>query len=214
MSLKVIGAGLGRTGTYSLKVALEKLTGEPCYHMAEVFRHLDHVPTWLAAANGDSVNWEALMQGYGAAVDWPVASFWPEMSKAFPDALILVSTRNAESWWESAHQTIFEATSHMTGDEMKDWLEMVHALFRNRFTMEITDREACIAAFEKHYEDVLSTVPADRRLVWNVKDGWEPICKALNVPIPDEPFPITNTRQEFIERFEHRGDEVPTLATT
>ena len=87
MTLRVVGAGLGRTGTMSLKLALERLLGAPCYHMAEVFVHPEHVAVWHAAARGEPVDWHALFAGYAAAVDWPVGSFWPEVSAAFPDAL-------------------------------------------------------------------------------------------------------------------------------
>src|SRR5579862_1539933 len=106
MPLQVIGAGIGRTGTNSLKVALEMLLGGPCYHMFELLNHLDDVPTWQAAADGQAVAWEALMANWVAGVDWPVSAFWPELSVAFPDAKILLSLRDSESWWTSASATI------------------------------------------------------------------------------------------------------------
>src|SRR5690348_10458482 len=106
MSLRVIGAGCGRTGTMSLKLALERLLGAPCYHMVEVFAHPEHVPDWHAAALGNMPDWNALFAGYAAAVDWPASAFWPELSAAFPDALVVLSVRDAQSWWQSAHETI------------------------------------------------------------------------------------------------------------
>src|SRR5690349_5235679 len=138
MALRVIGAGLGRTGTYSLKVALERLLGGPCYHMAEVFAHPEHVASWHAAAGGRMPDWHALFAGYRATVDWPAASFWPELSAAFPDALVLLSVRDPESWWQSAHETIFPAVRAAPGE----WRAMIEALFEARFTGALEDRAA------------------------------------------------------------------------
>src|SRR5207244_1907794 len=112
MSLRVVGAGLGRTATYSLKIALERLLGAPCYHMVEVFEHPEHVATWHDAALGRMPDWQEFLAGYAAAVDWPASAFWREMSEAFRDAIILLSTRDPVSWWESAHATIFQAMGH------------------------------------------------------------------------------------------------------
>jgi hypothetical protein len=198
MTLRVVGAGLGRTGTLSLKLALERLLGAPCYHMTEVFAHPEHVAAWHAAARGEPVDWEALFGGYAAAVDWPVGSFWPEVSAAFPDALILLSTRSAESWWQSASQTIFPISAKAAGTP---WHAMWMDLARNRFTTRLDDRESAIAAYERHNADVRARAPKSRLLEWTVKDGWGPLCRALGVPLPDEPFPHANSTEEFLGRF-------------
>src|SRR5579884_4290855 len=107
--LRVIGAGIGRTGTHSLKLALERLLGGRCYHMVEVFQRPEHIPVWAAAAKGEPVDYRRLLDGYVAAVDWPSAAFWPELAAAFPDAVIVLSSRDADGWWRSASRTIFEA---------------------------------------------------------------------------------------------------------
>src|SRR5262245_3217336 len=104
MSLRVVGAGLGRTGTMSLKIALERLLGAPCYHMIEVFQHPEHVAFWHEAALGRMPDWDQLFAGYAAAVDWPSAAFWPELMEAYPDALVVLSVRDTQSWWQSAHE--------------------------------------------------------------------------------------------------------------
>ncbi len=195
--LRVIGAGVGRTGTLSLKVALERLLGAPCYHMAEVFAHQEHVPVWRDAARGKMPDWSALLGGYAAAVDWPASAFWPELVEAFPDALVLLSVRDAESWWKSANGTIFPATERAPSDL---WRSMIEEMFASRFTSEIRDRAASIAAFERHNARVRATVPARRLLEWRAGDGWDPICRALGVPVPEEPFPHTNTTADFIGR--------------
>jgi hypothetical protein len=197
MSLRVVGAGLGRTGTMSLKLALERLLGAPCYHMLEVFEHPEHVAVWHAAARGEPVDWHALFAGYAAAVDWPVGSFWPEVSVAFPGALILLSTRSAESWWQSASQTIFPTSAKLAGTP---WHAMWMELARSRFTTQLDDRAAAIAAYERHNADVRARAPKPRLLEWSAKDGWGPLCRALGVAVADEPFPHANSTEEFLGR--------------
>lgn len=195
MALRIVGAGLGRTGTLSLKVALEKLLGAPCYHMAEVFAHPEHVPLWHAAARGEAIDWKALFAGYAAAVDWPAAAFWPEIAAAFPDAPVLLSVRDADGWWKSANRTIFATSDAAAGTP---WFDMMNALMAARFTPDPQDRDAAIAAFESHNARVRRSVPATRLVEWRAADGWEPLCRALGAPIPDEPFPHTNTTEQFL----------------
>lgn len=207
MTLRVVGAGLGRTGTLSLKLALEKLLGGPCYHMMEVFGRPDDIPVWHAAARGESVDWDALLADYRASVDWPGASFWAEMHEAFPEALVLLSVRDAESWWDSASETIFPHIHSLPPDAppmFQDWHRMVNDLIGSRFGGDITDRASAIAAFEAHNERVRQSVPADRLLEWRASDGWEPLCDALDLPVPDEPFPRANSREEFLDRTKWR----------
>ena len=172
----------------SLKLALETLLGEPCYHMGEVFAHPEHTPVWHAAAKGEMPDWPSFFKGYAATVDWPAAAFWPELSKAFPEAPVLLSVRDADAWWKSAHNTIFPV-SLRTDDE---WSRMTIALFGARFTSALEDREACIAAFNEHNARVREVLSSDRLIEWRPGDGWAPICRALGVAIPEEPFPHVN----------------------
>ena len=206
MALKAVGAGLGRTGTHSLKLGLERLLGAPCYHMVEVFSHPAHVPQWKAAATDQPVDWEFVMNGYAAAVDWPACSFWRELSALNPHAPIIYSRRDPEAWWESANATIFSVAPQM-GGEMNEWHDMVVALFERKFTGEIKNRDACIAAFKRHEADVLENAPSDRLVVWNVSDGWGPLCEALHVPVPEEPFPKTNTREQFLAHHQETSSQ-------
>lgn len=205
MTLRVVGAGLGRTGTLSLKLALERLLGGPCYHMMEVFSHPEHVASWHEAARGGNPDWEEVFRDYRAVVDWPAASFWPELMEAFPDALVLLSVRDADGWWKSASQTIFPVSRGASGE----WRDMVDAVFAARFTSALDDREACIAAFERHNAAVRERVPASRLLEWRASQGWEPLCTALGVPVPDEPFPRANTSEEFLGRVSAAGPGPP-----
>lgn len=193
MTLRVVGAGLGRTGTLSLKVALERLFGGPCYHMAEVFARPEHVPAWHDAARGQMPDWKRLLGGYHAAVDWPASAFWPELMEAFPDALVVLSVRDADAWWRSANGTIFPTIDRADGP----WRAMIEELFATRFTAALEDRDACVGAFERHNAEVRRRVPASRLLEWRASDGWEPLCAALGVPVPDDPFPRVNTTEEF-----------------
>jgi hypothetical protein len=196
--MRVIGAGLPRTGTHSLKLALEQLLGSACYHMIEVFGNLDHVPVWHQAVKGDVPDWGRFLADYDAIVDWPGSAFWRELSDSNPDALVLLSVReNPETWWQSADQTVLETMRRKHPPEFHAWLEMCLDLMRSRFTGVWEDRRSAMAAYERHNDEVRSTVPSDRLLEWRPGDGYAPICKALDLPIPNEPFPHVNTTAEF-----------------
>jgi hypothetical protein len=187
---------MGRTGTNSLKLALERLLGEPCYHMFECVERPEHMPLWTAAARGDLPNWDRLLSGYGAAIDFPPAAFWPELMRAYPEALILLSVRDSDDWWRSASRTIFPTVLAMRPGPER---EMIEALWSNRFTHDVENESSAKAAFEKFNAEVRAGVPGERLLEWRPGDGWEPICSALELPVPAEPFPHVNTTAEFLE---------------
>jgi hypothetical protein len=199
MSLKVVGAGVGRTGTESLKIALERLLGGPCYHMLEVLGHPDFLGSWAAIGRGETPDWDAVFDGYVAAVDWPAAAFWPELSEKYPDALVLLSTReSAEVWWRSASATIFgSATQGMLA--APDAADMFGGIM-GRFTLELGNPEAAMAAYDAHNQKVRDTIPADRLIEWKPGDGWAPIAQRLGLAVPDEAFPHVNTTEMFIDR--------------
>jgi hypothetical protein len=196
VSLRVVGAGVGRTGTHSLKVGLEMLLGGPCYHMVEVFGRPDHPARWLAAMNGEPTDYDALFEGFVAAVDWPECTMWREIADAYPDAIILLSTRDPEAWWKSCESTIFEAMTRAMEGEPNDWTRMATKMLE-LFGGDMSDKDKSIAAFERHNADVRATVDPKRLVEWQGKDGWGPICDALGLPVPDEPFPHVNTTDEF-----------------
>lgn len=195
MELKVVGAGVGRTGTASLKLALEQLLGGRCHHMLEIIDDPAQVPGWTAAVQGDDVDWAQLLDGYTATVDWPGAAFWREISAANPEALVLLSTRDPEAWYSSASNTIFNVFEH-SPPGLEDWFATVRTLFATRFSDDLGNAEVMMGAFERHNADVRAGVPSERLLEWTVQDGWEPICERLGVPVPDEPFPRTNSTNE------------------
>ena len=202
MALQVVGAGIGRTGTHSLKLALERLLDAPCYHMIEVFMHLDHAPTWTAALRGEQVDWAPIMDGYVASVDWPGGAVWRELLADNPDALVLLSTRkDAATWWHSADRTILEPFRRDVGGFVPDpaWQEMATVMLE-RFTPDFLDRDKAMAAYDAHNAAVRAEVPPDRLVEWQPGDGWEPLCAALGAAVPDEPFPHSNTTEEFRAR--------------
>ncbi|HKL62531.1 MAG TPA: sulfotransferase [Woeseiaceae bacterium] len=195
--IRVIGAGVGRTGTHSLKRALEHLLGGRCYDMDEVLAHREHETVWKAAAAGRMPDWQRFLGDYAGTEDWPAAAFWPELAEAFPDAFVLLSHRRAEDWLLSARATIFQA---MEEDEDTPWGDMIHAIMRERFTDLLEDDNACLEAYERHNAAVRAAVPPERLIDWPTGAGWEPLCQALGVAVPDMPFPHVNTTREFRER--------------
>ncbi|MEU5873347.1 sulfotransferase family protein [Glycomyces sp. NPDC047369] len=200
--LRVIGAGLPRTGTMTLKHALETLLGAPCHHMSEVFADLETQPAgFLAAAAGGPVDWDGLLGGYAAAVDWPASAFYAELAEAYPDAVVVLSRRDSfDTWWRSCNDTIF--TGMDTGDvATAEWQAMIDAVWAKTFDgAGRGDRDAVEAAYARYHERVRATVPADRLVEFTTGAGWAPLCAALGLPEPDEPFPHLNTTREWHER--------------
>ena len=215
MGLKVIGAGLPRTGTTSLKIALQILLNGRCYHMAETHEHPEHAEYWRAAGKGEPVDWEKLFSGYSAAVDTPTCHFWSELMQVYPEALVVLSVRDANAWFESCTQTIFKgrarrAPGHARGptepsmkapgasNEQGPRPLMTYPELRGRspFARGLGP-EAIIGRYERHNEAVRAGVPPQRLLVWRPEDGWAPLCAALQMPVPDIPFPHWNTRRSW-----------------
>lgn len=211
MTLKVLGAGLGRTGTMSLKLALEQLLGGRCYHMLELIEHLpEHVRYWQAAANGESIDWENIFGDYVAAVDEPVSLMWETLMDVYPDALVILSVRDPDSWWRSANETIMEVKRMTPGPDEPDrqiWYDMIMTLYKTQYPGGTDDDEAARQAFRDHVRRVKATVPRERLLVWEAREGWQPICRALELPVPATPFPHANTRDEFLARLAARRAE-------
>ena len=200
MSLYVVGAGVGRTGTHSLKLALERLVGGRCHHMLELVRHPAEIPAWIGAIDGRPADWRAMLDGYSALVDWPGAAFWREISAANPDAPVLLSVRDPDSWYRSASNTIF-LTFDRVPPEARPWMDAVRRLLRDRFSDRFDDPTAMMDAFVRHNDAVRREVPAARLLEWTPGDGWDPICERLGLAVPAEPFPVTNSTAEFRAMF-------------
>ena len=209
MALSVVGAGFGRTGTLSMKLALERLGFGPCYHMMEVFQNPHFLKYWGAAARGDSVNWDEVFDGYASAVDWPVCNYYLELAEHYPEAKVLLTVRDPRSWFESAQNTIFSAPNRarMLSAEDDDTRAMAGKIMVQTFDNRIDDMEHATSVFQKHIETVKRTIPEERLLVYEPGEGWERLCAFLEVSIPDEPFPKVNTSEEFRERRQRRQEE-------
>ena len=198
MGLRVVGAGVGRTGTESLKHALELLLGGPCYHMFEIVAgRRDDIPVWLAAAEGRYPDWNEFLADYRAAVDWPAASFWPELSAANPEALVLLSVRDVDAWWTSVSNTIFSPALDVGKAALDFPANWPDGVIDARFTPGFREEGPAKAAYLRHNDAVRAGVPADRLLEWSPGDGWGPICDRLGLAVPDEPFPHVNTTADF-----------------
>ncbi|MDQ2713705.1 MAG: sulfotransferase family protein [Chloroflexota bacterium] len=213
--LQVIGAGFGRTGTLSLKAALEELGFGPCYHMVELLKRPAAITRWEAAARGEATDWRALFDGYRATVDWPACSFYEELMQAYPDAKVLLTTRDPESWFESASSTIYQIRRNiiarilfsppfffliaaLTGGRARIGRLAGTLIWDGTFHGRFEDKDYAIAVFNQHNEDVKKRVPPAKLLVYTVKEGWEPLCRFLGVEVPDTPFPHLNERANFL----------------
>lgn len=213
--MKVIGAGFGRTGTMSLKVALETLGFGPCYHMMEVFSHPEHAQRWEAAWLGEPVDFDDLLEGYEAAVDWPACAFYEELMQRYPEAKVILTVRDPERWYESVRNTIYELTRLSTRSlfsrlslafislarfgkfSIWPWRIAEEIVLRGTFDEKFEDKRHAIEVFERHNEDVRRRVPEGRLLTFEVKEGWGPMCEFLGVEAPDEPFPRLNDAAEL-----------------
>ncbi|WP_232327628.1 sulfotransferase family protein [Herbidospora yilanensis] len=214
----VIGAGFGRTCTLSLKEALETLGFGPCYHMADVVEDPRRIRQWLDVGDGRTADWDTIFQGFRSAVDFPAVSYWRELTGHYPEAKVVLTVRDPGRWYESAHDTIFHRAVENDEPDSR-WQRWLHRLMLRRvpemalfprmakatvadrvFGGRLDDREHCIEVFLRHNEEVKAAVPADRLLVYECREGWEPLCRFLGVPVPDVPFPHVNDRTQFNRR--------------
>jgi len=199
MPLELIGAGLGRTGTMSLKFALEQLGFGPCHHMIELIQHPETASLWERAAAGEAVDWEEVLAGYRAAVDWPACHFYRELAARYPAAKIILTVREPQSWYESTQATIFHP-QFLRETEQRASNGIVQQAILPAFEHRMHDRDHMIAVYERHNAEVRRRFPPERLLVFDVCDGWGPICRFLGVPVPAQPFPRANTTDAFIKR--------------
>ncbi len=201
MSLKVIGAGFGRTGTLSLKYALEQLGFDQCYHMLEVLKHDDHRAVWRQAHAGEEIDWDALFSGYQASVDWPSCNLWRQQLNHFPDAKVILSLRSPDSWYESVMATIYATSKagiksdNLSARYGSSWaFDLIwNPIFDNR----MDDKAHVISVFNRHNETVMKEVPESKLLVFEANQGWPPLCEFLEVPEPETDYPKINTKEEF-----------------
>jgi hypothetical protein len=207
--VKVIGAGMGRTSTLSLKTALELLGFAPCHHMMEM-RNVPHTADgWRRAALGEDVDFAALLEGYQASCDWPSAAFWKPLSERFPDAKVILTERPEEKWWASISQTIFVSLTsprlpNVTPERAAQREMAEEVILNHTFGGKVFDKEHVLSVYRAHNAAVKATIPPERLLVFDGAQGWEPLCAFLEVPVPAEPYPNTNSTSEFRERMQER----------
>jgi hypothetical protein len=199
MPLQVVGAGFGRTGTRSLKQSLDELGFGPTYHMEEVMRRPSHVASWLRYARTGEANWDEMFSGFASAVDFPVSCVWEELAAYYPNAKIVLTIRDPQAWWTSTATTIYRTRTMFPRWLMRlapvtgRWIEMTDRLvWDGIFDGRFADRDHAVAVFERHVANVEATCPPGRLLVFDVAEGWEPLCSFLDVPIPNRPFPRLN----------------------
>ena len=201
MPLQVIGSGFGRTGTKSLKIALEQLGFTPCHHMLEVRPTPGQVDFWYDIAMGKPVDWHAVFADFRAAVDWPSCNYWREMAAAFPHAKIIHTRRPPEEWWNSFSRTIMESLQSRppTDDPIRHRMaEMVDRIINHDvFGGRMDDKTTALAAFQQREDEVRAAIAPDRLLIFEASDGWDRLCPFLDVPAPEVPYPFTNTTEDF-----------------
>jgi hypothetical protein len=214
--MRVVGAGFGRTGTTSLKAALEELGFGPSYSLGEVFAHPEHVGFWETARRGEQVDWEAFLAGYGVAVDWPACSFYEEIMEAFPEAPVILTVRDPAPWYESMRSTIHELRRLTTGPlpvraafalagpfvpGVAGTVRLADRLvWEGTFGGRFEDRDHAMEVFGRHNEAVRRRVPPERLLVFDVREGWAPLCDFLGVEAPGGPFPRLNGARQMRRR--------------
>jgi hypothetical protein len=213
MALKIVGAGFGRTGTLSLKSALERLGFGPCYHMFEVVERPAHIEMWHRLAFGGSMDWDLLFKDFQSAVDWPAARYWRELADYYPDAKVLLSVRDPEGWYKSVTDTIYRGLTMRIPDKAPEPRKLQAAMARkivleDTFDGRFEDKAYAIAVFNRHNQTVRNSIDPARLMVFDAKEGWAPLCRFLGVAQPDEPFPRLNdtaTIQEMMKQMRKSG---------
>jgi hypothetical protein len=201
--LQVIGAGFGRTGTTSLKKALQTLGYGKCYHMSDV-NHNDHAEKWLRKENQGIIDWDEVLRGYKSSVDWPTSLYYEELAERYPSSKIILTVRDEDSWYESIMSTVYKTYTLVPAwrrwlfPKMGRWVEMLKRLIWDGvFHGRLEDAEYAKKIFRDHNNDVKRKWPADRLLVFDVRDGWKPLCDFLGKPVPDNtPFPHSNLSKD------------------
>src|SRR5829696_8173711 len=227
-TLRVIGAGFGRTGTLSMRTALMRLGFDPCDHMVENEEHPERFALWDEALRrktaGEPIDWRPLLTGFQAIVDWPGAYFWRELIAAHPDAKVILTVRDPDRWYHSCLSTIFRMRARADASlrvrammkflglmipPMRQGFQIVDdVIWNGTFAGRFTNREHALHVFAEHNREVQETVPTQSLLVFDVKQGWQPLCEFLGIPVPDgEPFPHVNDSEAFQKRVQARVQE-------
>ncbi|MBN1529748.1 MAG: hypothetical protein JW895_11840 [Thermoleophilaceae bacterium] len=213
--MKMIGVGFGRTGTMSLKAALEELGAGPCFHMIDLIMGEDKqrdLEYWIKIADGEPVDWDEVFEPWEATVDWPAASKWRELVDAFPDIPVLLNVRDFDGFYKSCTNTILAVKQAAQAGELEQdanreqpapelWGVIEKLIWQGDFQGRFQDKEWVRQMYYERIETIKREVPADRLVYWELGDGWEPLADALGVDVPDEPFPHLHDTNEFRSEF-------------
>lgn len=217
MAIKVIGVGGPRTGTATLKEALEIIGFGKCYHMEWLFNHQEDLKYWHELFDTGTTNFDRLFDGFQSTVDFPGYLNYQALFKQYPTAKFVLNDRDPEAWYESAKHTVHSVTPQTFTQKLKMLRKMIFSrrfrrlaqsfrlvekyLWKGKYNGEFQNKEKTIARYKAFQEEVINTIPAEQLLVYKVSDGWEPLCEFLEVPIPEEVFPHKNKRKNFQEKF-------------
>lgn len=209
MALEVIGAGLGRTGTLSLKLALEHIGFGKCYHMSEMIAQMRaHVPLWIESAKGNP-RWDTIFEGYHSSTDYPGCMFWRELAAKYPEAKIILTTRDADKWFESVSETVMSPQHRARFEGNPMMAEFFKLTVFGDIEGRLGDRDKMVEYFNAWNQSVIDETPPERLLVYRTGSGWEPLCEFLGVPVPPEPYPRVNSREEMTQGTRQMGDQGP-----
>jgi hypothetical protein len=213
MSIKIIGAGLPRTGTNTLKECLEKLGYMKTYHMKELLVHPENLHYWKTLKETGTTNWEELYNGYQATVDFPGYPWYKEHMKKYPEAKVILTVRPFDKWYSSIHSTIWQAGPQTISQKIDMMSKLLfnprlrsvikcvkfakQTIFANHLQGKFEDKAFAEKVFNEHIEEVKAYVPAEKLLVYDVSEGWGPLCKFLGAPEPTEPLPHLNKKENF-----------------
>ncbi|HEU5024391.1 MAG TPA: sulfotransferase [Spirillospora sp.] len=211
--LQVIGAGFGRTGTLSLRTALERLGFGPCHHMTALFEDPAQIHLWHEVAETAAPDWDRVYDGYRATVDWPGAAYWRELARHYPEAKVVLTVRDPERWYQSARATIFQShTANLDGapPDLVRMRDVADSIVWKGVLGGCFDKDHAIRTFNEHNDAVRREIPSGRLLEFEAADGWEPLCAFLGVPVPDEPYPRSNDRAQYTAMLNERlGNGAP-----
>ncbi|MFQ6552279.1 sulfotransferase family protein [Aestuariibius insulae] len=203
MPLSIICPGMGRTGTESLRLALIELGFGPCHHMVEIRARADLIDPWRAIQDGAEPDWPAIFEDFQSQADWPGATYWREITAAFPEAKVILSLRDADSWYKSLTKTILPFVAQKgqhSPPHRNDIAQWCETMFDRVFDGRVHDPDHAKSVFEAHNAAIIDEIPPERLLVYPVGSGWEPLCTFLKVPVPTTPYPSGNTTEDFNKR--------------
>jgi len=206
MALKVIGTGLPRTGTASLKGALQLLGYQQTYHMDNLLNNPSQVHYWVELFDTGSTDYDALFEGFAASTDFPGFFAYKALLKQYPDSKFILTTRDPDIWYESIKNTVYQAvTAFFQKDTPTDSMRRVEGVFQlldrylfgQFFKGTFLDKEKTLSLVNAYLDEINAIIPADKMLIYEISEGWQPLCDFLELRVPEIEFPYKNKREDF-----------------